>query len=218
MLTNGPGCAGHDLPGFGHDGIQMRLAGVTLRVDLVDVLGAGRPGGKPAVGGHDFQAADRGVVAGARVSLAMMGSPASSLAVTASGESFCSRAFCVGRGRGIDARVVRRAEFRGELLIMVARILAGARGDLRRQQGQDRSVLVGRPDGAVLPQEAGPGALFAAEAERAVEQPGRKPLEPHRHFDQAPPQSLTTRSIMLLLTSVLPTAAAVGHAGRCASR
>ena len=37
-----------------------------LRVDLVDVLRAGGPGREPAVRGHDFQSADRRVVARAR--------------------------------------------------------------------------------------------------------------------------------------------------------
>ena len=59
-------------------------------------FGAGGAGGEPAVGGHDLQSADGGVVARARVSLAVIGSPASFDSLTASGDSFCSRAFCSG--------------------------------------------------------------------------------------------------------------------------
>ena len=33
-----------------------------LRIDLVDVLGAGRPGREPTIIGHDLQPADRGAV------------------------------------------------------------------------------------------------------------------------------------------------------------
>ena len=72
----------------------MTLILKALRIDLVDVLGAGGPGREPAVVGHDLQAADRGAVtwgggqfggdrlAGERIESA-----------TASGDNFCSRAF-----------------------------------------------------------------------------------------------------------------------------
>ena len=102
---------------------------------------------------------------------------------------------------------------------MLAGVLAGAGEDLRGQQVQDRAVLVGRPDGAVPPQEAGAGTLFAAEAERAIEQPGREPLEADRHLGRAAGSGCcTTRSIRLLLTSVLPTLACAGQSGRWVSR
>ena len=49
-----------------------------LGVDLVDVLGARRPGGEPAVGRRHLQPADGGAVARGAVSFAVIGSPASS--------------------------------------------------------------------------------------------------------------------------------------------
>ena len=52
-----------DGPSLGHDGVQVRLVDEALRVDLVDVLGARRPGREPAASGHDLQAADRGAIA-----------------------------------------------------------------------------------------------------------------------------------------------------------
>src|SRR5262249_27172063 len=67
---------------------------------------------------------------------------------------------------------------------MLARVLAGAGRDLGGQKVHDWAVLVRRPDGAVPPQEARARALFATEAERAIEQTRRKPLEPDRHFGQ----------------------------------
>ena len=39
---------GDDLLGFGDDGVQVGLVAEALGVDLVDVLGAGGPGGEPA--------------------------------------------------------------------------------------------------------------------------------------------------------------------------
>ena len=66
----------------------------------------------------------------------------------------------------------------------LARILAGARQDLRREQVHDDSVLVGTPDRAVAAQEGRARALFAPEPERSVEQPVDEPLEADRHFPQ----------------------------------
>ena len=127
---------------------------------------------------------------GARVSLAVIGSPASSVSVTASGVSFLKAAFCCRRGRGVDARVVRRAELRGQIGVMHAGVFAGAGGDLGGQQVQNDAVLVGGPDRAVAAEEAGPRAFFAAEAEEPSNSPVGEPLESHRHLRQLPPQAL----------------------------
>ena len=54
---------GDDLLGFRDDGVEVGLVAEALGVDLVDVFGAGGPGGEPAVRGDDLQPADRGVVA-----------------------------------------------------------------------------------------------------------------------------------------------------------
>ena len=61
---------------------------------------------------------------GARVSLAVIGSPASSLAVTASGDSFFSSRLLLRRRRRVDPRVVRRPELRRQLAVVLARVLA----------------------------------------------------------------------------------------------
>jgi hypothetical protein len=53
----------HDLLGFNNDGVEVSLILEALRVDLADILRAGGPGRKPAAGGYDLQALDRGVVA-----------------------------------------------------------------------------------------------------------------------------------------------------------
>src|SRR6185369_10881901 len=83
-----------------------------------------------------------------------------------------------GRRRRVDARVVRRPELLAQALVVGARILAGDRRDLGGEQVQDDAVLVGGPGGAVATEEAGAGALLAAEAEAAVDQTGHEPLEP----------------------------------------
>ncbi len=49
------------------------------------------------------------------------------------GRQLLQACFLLRRRRRIDARVVRRAEFRGQFAVMLARILAGPGGDLGRQ-------------------------------------------------------------------------------------
>src|SRR5262245_10823719 len=49
--------------GLVHERIEMRLTLEALRVDLVDVFGAGWPRREPSARGHDLQTADSGVVA-----------------------------------------------------------------------------------------------------------------------------------------------------------
>src|SRR5437763_17059342 len=53
---------GYDFLSFLHDRRQMIVILKALRVDLVDVLGAGRPGREPATIGHDLQPADGSAV------------------------------------------------------------------------------------------------------------------------------------------------------------
>ena len=69
-------------------------------------------------------------------------------------------------------------------MVELAGILAGAGQHLGGQQAEDQAVLVGGPDRAVAAQEGGAGALFTAEAERAVEQSVHEPLEADRDLDQ----------------------------------
>src|SRR5213593_1452897 len=52
-----------ELLGLAHERIEVRRAFKTLRVDLVDVLRAGRPSREPPARGHDLQTVYRRVVA-----------------------------------------------------------------------------------------------------------------------------------------------------------
>ena len=74
----------------------MRRALEALRVDLVDVFGPGGPGREPAAFRDDFQSADGSLIAGARVSLAVIGSPANPDSLTESGVSAENFRFCSG--------------------------------------------------------------------------------------------------------------------------
>ena len=121
---------------------------------------------------------------GARVSLAVIGSPASFDSFTASGESFWrgspSARASPARQSACNTACRTPPSVRGNVRPDPCR----CGGDFRRKQVHDRAVLVRRPDRAVAPQETGPGALLAAKAERAVEQSGREPFETDRHFAQ----------------------------------
>src|SRR4030095_9180120 len=55
-------CFVHDLLGLAHNRVQVSHIFEALRVNLVDVLRARRPGREPPVVGHDLEAADRRAV------------------------------------------------------------------------------------------------------------------------------------------------------------
>ena len=120
----------------------------------------------------------------------MIGSPASRRRLDRLRRQLRQPGLLLRRRRRVDARVVRRAELRRELTIVLARILARARGDLGGEEIHDETVLVGGPDGAVVTEEARPRALLAAEAARSVEQPGDEPLEAHRYLEQPAAEAL----------------------------
>src|SRR5688572_15751611 len=107
---------------FLNDLLEVLRGPETFRVDLVDVLRPARAGGEPAVGGGDLQTADRGVVAG------RAGELRGDRIAGERGRLHCVRGQLLERGlllrrsRGIDARVVRRAELVGEAQVVTARI------------------------------------------------------------------------------------------------
>src|SRR6266446_1540496 len=146
---------------FAHDGVEVSLVLEALRVDLVDVLRAGRPRREPAAPGDDLQPADRLAVARGAGQLGPDRFAGQlRLHDGLEGEVRQPR-LLLGRRRRIDACVVRRAELLGQRPIVLARVVSGARGDLGRQEGHDRAVLVGGPCGA---DKDGPiMALLAAE-------------------------------------------------------
>src|ERR1700735_1502568 len=160
----------------------MGLALETLGVDLINVLGTGGSRCKPTALRHNFQAADWGIVARG---FGQLGGDWLSrqvrLLYRVRGEFF-QPCFLLGRGRRVDARVVRDAELRRQFAVMFSGILASARGNLRSQQVHDWPVLVGRPYCAVKAKKTRPSAFFSAETIRAIDQARHKPLETHWHF------------------------------------
>src|SRR5512143_757235 len=103
-------------------------------------------------------------------------SPARSVDRTCCGESLPRISSLRRRSRRLDAVVERLAELEREIAVDLAGIAVQPGHDLRREQRRDDSVLVRRPHAAVQANERRARALFAAEAERAVEQAAHEPL------------------------------------------
>ena len=89
-------CFVHNFLRLAHNRVQVRFIFEALRIDLVNVFRARGSGREPAVGRYDLETTNGRPIAGGTCKLAVIGSPASVAAVTASGESFSSLAFCSG--------------------------------------------------------------------------------------------------------------------------
>ena len=88
----------------------MTLILEALRIDLIDVLGAGRPGREPAIIGHDLQPADRGAVTWGGSQFGCDRLAGESISGNRCGRQFLQpRLLIWGRWR-IDPRIVWRAE------------------------------------------------------------------------------------------------------------
>src|SRR6185312_6850958 len=143
-------------------------------------------GGEPAAGAGDLEAADGGAVAGSAGQLGDDRIARQRRRLDRRRVELLERRLLARRGRRVDARVVRRPELGAQVLVVLPGIAPGDGGDLGGQQIQNDAVLVGRVDAAVPAQEAGAGALLAAEAEAAVDETAHEPLEADRHLAQRP--------------------------------
>ena len=103
---------------------QVLGAAEALGVHLVDVLGARRARSEPAALGHDLQPAERRPVAGASVSRAMIGSPASSDARHVARRELAQLRLRLRRGGDVDPRVGGRAEPLRQVRVALRRRLA----------------------------------------------------------------------------------------------
>ena len=65
---------------------------------------------------------------------------------------------------------------------MLTGVFAGDGGDLGCEQSEQRAIFVGGPHRAVAAEEAGAGALFAAEAAGTTDKSGDKPFKAYRNF------------------------------------
>ena len=189
----------------------------SLRVDLVDVLGATRPGREPGRLGDHLQPADRCSVAGR---LGQLG-----------GDRLT--------GQGLGGHVVGGQAGEPRLLLRVAPRRCGRRPVRRAARRASGSAGRGpsrcwpgsptpaapagcRPCRWSTPTRRGAGTRRpptprrrTAPTRRAVRD---EPLEPDRHLDEPAPEVAATRSIIELDTSVLPMKPSSRHRGRCRRR
>src|SRR5689334_19302962 len=156
---------------------QVLGAAITLGVDLVDILGAGRSRGEPPAIGHHLQSTDRRAVP-RRLREDRLYLPARELLRLHLLGLEVREQLLLRRRRGrVDTLEQRLAERTRELAIRLAGITSRARRHLGRQQGRRDAVLVRRPHAAVLAQERCARAFLADESERPVEQAIDEPLE-----------------------------------------
>src|SRR4051812_8279376 len=164
--------------------LQVLGAAEAFRIDLVDVLGARRPGGEPAEIGFDLDAAERLAVAGRLAQGGADGIAGEILQAELLRRDGLQDVLLRRGGGDVDARVMGHAELGSEVVEELARIAAGLRHDLGREQAEDDAVLVGGPHRAVAAQERGACTLLAAETEAAREETVDKPFEADRGLDQ----------------------------------
>ena len=131
----------------------MIAASIALGVEFVDGFGTGWTRGEPPVSRHHFHAAERCAVARRRREHRFD---------RCAGELGCddigrreveeSRFLFYGCGR-IEPRIYRSAEFSRQIVVLLAWIAAGASCQFDGKEIENDSILVGRPHGAVAPQE-----------------------------------------------------------------
>src|SRR5215469_9996452 len=163
---------------------EMTGISETLGVDLVDILGAGRTGGKPAHSRRNLESANGSVVARCGCQLGENAIASQLFLSHRFGGQLLQYRLLFRSCRHINPRIVGRAKFGCDFAIVFAWIFSRSRRYFRRQQIHYWAVLVRGPGCAVDARETGARALFTAEAIRAIDQAGNKPLESHRHFTQ----------------------------------
>ena len=96
-----------------NDGGEMLGVFQALGVEFVDVLRARRTCGKPAAGRDNLQAPDRGVISGSACEFRCDRFASEFCSGDVFRREFLEQVLLLGRGRGVDAGVIRRAELGG---------------------------------------------------------------------------------------------------------
>src|SRR6266446_4161895 len=94
-------------------GVQVGLILEAFRINLIDALGARRPGRKPAAGRYDLQATDRGVVSRGVGQLGFDRLTRKSRCLYGLRRQLPQFCLLLGRCWRVDACVIGLAEFRG---------------------------------------------------------------------------------------------------------
>src|SRR4029453_1027968 len=114
-----------------------------LRIDLIDLFGAGWSCSEPPAVRHDFDAADRFAISRRSRQNLSYWFAGQIAGWDGRGGKFCQSRFLLVCGRRIDPPLYRNTALSCRIRIDLTRIASGAGGHLRRQKGGDDSVLVG---------------------------------------------------------------------------
>src|SRR3569832_1983508 len=161
-LRSGCQCVADDGLGLDLDAMQMIRAKEAFRIDLVDLLGAGRTRRETPVLGNHLEAADRRAVARRLGEEGQDGFAGQFGRLLLPRRELGKLLLLRRRRRRLDAIVDRRADLARQVAVEFAGIAPRAGSDLRRQQGRHLAVLVRCPVSAVLPVVRGACALFFA--------------------------------------------------------
>jgi hypothetical protein len=121
----------------------------------------------------------------------------------------------LGRGRGVNASVVRCPELGGQFLVVHPGILSSTRCDFRGEQAEDETVFIGVLH--TVPfcrRKLAPALSSPPKQHEPSNRPGVNHLKPTGTSQSLRSRLPTTRSMSRLLTKVLPTTAPVDHFGR----
>src|ERR1700758_3188096 len=146
----------------------MCLVSEALSINLVDVFRSRWPDREPSVCRYHLDPANRRVITW-RSSHLCDDLIAGQLRRSHSrGIELSELKFRLGSDRRVYSRVAGGSELGAKHAQMLARVLSCDRGDLRRKQSKDQSVLIGCPGTAVAAQKACPCALLATKAEARI--------------------------------------------------
>ncbi len=170
----------------------MLFAAEAFRVDLIDILRAGGPRGKPRRCSPrvTLMPPIGALLPGARSSTLSILSPASTLLRTCAGESFARVAFWLAVAGASTRSAVGspRSRTRSPYSSPGSRPLR--RHEFGRQQRRHNAVLVRGPHRAVAAGEGRAGTLLAPQTQRSVEESCDEPLEANRDFVEFAAQPL----------------------------
>ena len=162
--------------------MQVLETDETFSIHFINLFGSGGSGGKPAVFSTNFKSSNGCFVGGC------VGEDRGD---GFAGESFGRDIFWHERGelpffftggRRIDSFIVGASMALLHRGIVLPGILLGCGANFGGKKGENDTVFIGAPNGAILPQKRGTGRFFTSKGGGAVEKSVNKPFETDRNL------------------------------------